>query len=378
MLPLQFDELLAAGAITPETAAAVDSLSTNVSKDLKSLEGLSLDVIIQKLINGMVDFAFHLAIAILVFYVGKFIISKIYKIIDTIFIRRQLDRSLSSFILSMVRIVLYFILIVTVVGILGIETSSFLALFASAGVAIGLALSGTLQNFAGGVLILLLKPYKVGDYIDAQGYSGTVKEIQMFHTMITTFDNRAILIPNGALSTSSINNASREQYRRVQWEVGISYGDDVDNARSVILDLLLADDRIIKMYLEDDMEKQEEQEEQEEMIEKDRLDKEYSARGFWYKLFHRRSKVSKALDTWREKRKEKLDQLKPRTNCAPAVFVNSLGDSSVNLVVRAWVRSENYWPVFFHFNEAFYNTLPQHGINFPFPQMDVHVTGQQA
>lgn len=350
----------------------------SVSKEVSQLSTLSVDELLNKIVSVMVQFAINLAIALIVFYVGKFIIKRIHRFVSAVMLRRGVDTSLRTFVLSFIRIVLYFILIVTVIGILGVETSSFLAIFASAGVAIGMALSGTLQNFAGGVLILLLKPYKVGDYIDAQGYSGTVKEIQMFHTMITTFDNRAILIPNGALSTSSINNASREQYRRVQWEVGISYGDDVDKARGVILDLLLADDRIIKMYLEDDMEKQEEQEEQEEMIEKDRLDKEYSARGFWYKLFHRRSKVSKALDTWREKRKEKLEQLKPRTNCAPAVFVNSLGDSSVNLVVRAWVRSEYYWPVFFHFNEAFYNTLPQHGINFPFPQMDVHVTGQQA
>ena len=119
--------------------------------------------------------------------------------------------------------VLYFILIITIIGILGIETSSFIAIFASAGVAIGMALSGTLQNFAGGVLILLLKPYKVGDFIEVQGYSGKVKSIQLFNTVINTVDNKAIIVPNGALSTSSINNYSLEQYRCVVWSVGLSY-----------------------------------------------------------------------------------------------------------------------------------------------------------
>ena len=136
--------------------------------------------------------------------------------------------------------------IITIIGILGIETSSFLALFASAGVAIGMALSGTLQNFAGGVLILLLKPYKIGDYIEAQGYAGTVREIQIFHTIITTYDNKSIIIPNGGLSTSSINNWSTQDYRRVEWEIAISYGDSVDAARKAILDMFATDPRILK------------------------------------------------------------------------------------------------------------------------------------
>ena len=146
--------------------------------------------------------------------------------------------------MSLVNIVLYFILIVTVIGILGIETTSFLAIFASAGVAVGMALSGTLQNFAGGVLILLLKPYKIGDYIEVQGYAGTVREIQIFHTIITTYDNKSISIPNGGLSTGSVNNWSREAYRRVTWTVSISYGDNVDDARKAILDMFAADERI--------------------------------------------------------------------------------------------------------------------------------------
>ena len=151
----------------PETADKVSSLA----KDIEQIKSLSFGDLINRMAEGMVNFAINLTIAIIVFYVGRFVIHKIYKLCETIFTRRRIDRSLTTFVLSLVNIVLYFILIVTVVGILGIETTSFLAIFASAGVAIGMALSGTLQNFAGGVLILLLKPYKIGDYIEAQGYA---------------------------------------------------------------------------------------------------------------------------------------------------------------------------------------------------------------
>ena len=133
----------------------------------KALQGLSFDEAITKIANGLVSFGFKLLIAVFVFYVGRFIIRKLYKVIHNIMVSRHVDPSLTSFVLSLFKMVLYFILIITVIGILGLQTSSFLALFASAGVAVGMALSGTLQNFAGGVLILLLKPYKVGDYIEA-------------------------------------------------------------------------------------------------------------------------------------------------------------------------------------------------------------------
>ena len=167
---------------------------------------VSFDDLINKLASTVVEFAIHLAVAIFVFYVGKLIIRKLYGLTANILYRRNVDRSLSTFVLSLVKMVLYFILVVTVIGILGINTTSFVAIFASAGVAIGMALSGTLQNFAGGVLILLLKPYKVGDYIEAQGYAGVVREVQIFSTIISTPDNKSIIIPNGPLSTGSINN----------------------------------------------------------------------------------------------------------------------------------------------------------------------------
>ena len=236
----------------PDIPAALPDSVPTVGQEMSMLRSLPFDELMSKLVTSMVTFAINLAIAIVIFYVGRLIINRLYNFVSGIFVKRRLDRSLATFVLSMVRIVLYFILIVIVIGTLGVETSSFIAIFASAGVAIGMALSGTLQNFAGGVLILLLKPYKIGDFIEAKGFAGTVQEIQIFHTIITTGDNKAIIIPNGGLSTGSINNASREDYRRVEWTVGISYGDSVQVAREKILEILRSDSRIVKQFIADD------------------------------------------------------------------------------------------------------------------------------
>ena len=200
----------------------------------KGLEGLSFDELIQKMVNGLISFGLKVAIAVLVFYVGRYIIRKLYKMVYNVMTHRHIDQSLTTFVLSLIRMVLYFILVISIIGILGLETSSFLAIFASAGVAIGMALSGTLQNFAGGVLILLLKPYKVGDFIEVNGFTGTVKSIQLFNTVINTVDNKAIILPNGALSTGSINNYSLESYRRVDWTVCLAYGTDLDKAKEYL------------------------------------------------------------------------------------------------------------------------------------------------
>lgn len=288
----------------------------DAAQDLKALKSLSFDELINRMVSGLIEFAIHLAIAIVVFYAGKFIIKRLFTITATILHRRNVEQSLTTFVLSFIKILLYFILIITVIGILGINTSSFLAVFASVGVAIGMALSGTLQNFAGGVLILLLKPYRIGDYIEAQGFAGTVTEIQIFHTIICTPDNKSIIIPNGGLSTGSINNYSIQPYRRVDWTVGISYGESVDRARTLLLDLLRKDPRIL----------------------------------------------------WEEK--TGMPSVK-----APVVVVAELADSSVNLSVRAWVASADYWAVYFDHNEEFYNAITAApGLSFPFPQLDVHMT----
>lgn len=293
------------------------------------------------------------------------------------FIRRRIDRSLATFVLSLIRIVLYFILVVTVVGILGIETSSFLALFASAGVAVGLALSGTLQNFAGGVLILLLKPYKIGDYIEAQGYSGIVKEIQIFSTIINTPDNKQIIIPNGGLSTSSINNYSKEEYRRVDWSVSIAYGDDVDVAKAAILDMLRSDDRIVVKYVEDDRKMRADRKELEETSDNDDAEPEAAVepveKKSWIKrVFNSRKKVTVISDRIDAEHAKTLEML-PKADRSPFVALGVLNSSSIDITVRAWTRSEFYWGVFYEMNERFYKELPEKGLHFPFPQMDVHL-----
>lgn len=326
---------------------------------LSAFEGLSIDAAISQMADGLVDFAFKLAIAILVFFVCKFIISRLNKVVQNIMIRRKVDASLATFILSFMKILLYFILIITVIGILGIETSSFIALFASAGVAIGMALSGTLQNFAGGVLILLLKPYKVGDFIEAQGYSGTVKEIQIFNTIINTPDNKAIIIPNGGLSTGSINNYSLEEYRRVDWTVSLAYNTDFEKAKQLILEMLLSDHRTVKEYIEDDK-----KERAEKNIEANHSDD----KGKHEILNKHKKHLAKAFAS-----STKVIEL-PKISRKPFVSVDSLADSSIKLTVKAWTHSSSYWDLYFDMNERFYKELPLAGFNFPFPQLDLHIT----
>ena len=378
MTHLQLESILTSPEAQQLKAQAKEATDSIASTDtaFKALESVSLNDLISKIANGLVDFALHLALAVLVFYVGKFIINKIYKLTATIFIKRKLDRSLMSFVLSLIRIVLYFILIVTVVGILGIETSSFLALFASAGVAVGLALSGTLQNFAGGVLILLLKPYKIGDYIEAQGYAGTVTEIQIFSTIISTPDNKQIIIPNGGLSTGSINNYSKQDYRRVDWSNSIAYGDDVNVAKKAILDILASDDRVVKEYIEDDREMRRQNElntaEQDNDSEDD-SEETPERKSMWSKIFHTRKKVVGKIDMTIDKRMEKTLAMIPKVKREPFVALGTLNSSSIDMTVRVWTRSDYYWGLYFDMNERFYNELPKHGLNFPFPQMDVHL-----
>lgn len=357
--------------IPADAAQTPQNTNIDIKEGFEQLKNFSFNDFITDLSERLVHFVIDVAIAVIVFYIGKFIIKRLYRLVATIMIRRNVDNSLTTFVLSFVKIVLYFILIITVIGILGIETSSFLALFASAGVAIGMALSGTLQNFAGGVLILLLKPYKVGDYIEAQGYAGTVREIQIFHTLITTYDNKAIIIPNGGLSTSSINNWSREDYRRVAWDVAISYGDSVEVARDAILDMFNDDHRIIRESSEEitqspdsELEEVENREEKVETVHRP---------GFFRRLFLPRKKVQEAIDRWQDSQNQNIKALKPRVTKDPAVVVNQLADSCVQLQVRAWVESANYWAVFYDYNERIYRELPDHGIHFPFPQMDVHL-----
>jgi small conductance mechanosensitive channel len=374
-IPVATPDTTAANKIKEATnvvTAQVDSLASQLHPDsiaamtpakiVDKFKYLDVGSLVTSLSSQIISLGLRILAAILIFYIGKFIINKIYSVARAIMVRKGFERSLISFLLSFIKITLLFLLIITVIGVLGIETSSFIAIFASAGVAIGMALSGTLQNFAGGVLILLLKPYKVGDYIEFGELKGTVREIQIFNTVINTYNNDRIVIPNGGLATGSLKNFSAEPYHRVEWRVGISYGDDVDMARKVALDILTADDRIV--HTDADVKETEQPEETHEQPQQEEKE------AWWKRLFHWHRK---RVEQWNETQEAHLAALIPKPNYTPTVNVESLDDSQVTLIVRAWTEIPNYWNVLYDVNEQIYKQFPQHGIRFPFPQMDVHL-----
>lgn len=373
MLLNQIMALITAPTANKEVA---DSISAEIKHTESVLSSLSFDEIVQRLVDGAVDLGVRILIAVVVFYIGKLIINKIHTIIKAIMLKHNFDKSLTTFVLSVVKITLLFVLIVSIIGILGIETSSFIAIFASAGVAIGMALSGTLQNFAGGVLILFIKPYKIGDYIEFGSYQGTVKEIQIFNTILNTPDNKSIIIPNGGLSTGTINNYSKEEYRRVSWDISISYGDDVDVARKVALEILEADSRVVKKYREDDKEMRQAAKElapdNEEKEEKQ--DEKNEKKSFFQRIFGRKPKLKDEVEKWKEEQAEKIKAKVPKVDCTPTVSLSALADSSIVVTIRAWTRSEFYWGVLYDVNEKIYKEFPKNGLSFPYPQMDIHVT----
>ncbi len=258
------------------------------------------------IIDFVMNYGPKLIGAILALIIGLWIVKALTRGFERIMVKSKLDDSLRPFLKSLVNTLLKAMLIISIMSMLGIEMTSFIAILGAAGLAVGMALSGTLQNFAGGVMILIFKPFKVGDFIEAQGYTGVVKEIQIFVTILTTPNNITIIIPNGGLSNGSLTNYSTRSTRRVDWTVGVAYGESVDKVRKVIRALLDADERIL-----DDPES--------------------------------------------------------------FVKVGELADSSVNFTVRAWVKAEDYWDVYFDMNEKIYTTFEQEGISIPFPQMDVHV-----
>lgn len=301
--------LFAQTAISEEEILAADSIAAEkVTQTIDMLKGMTVEDAFSFILKSLTDFAWDIFIAILIFLVGRWIIRYIDKILNKVFVRKEVEISLAGFIRSFVKGALYVVLIITLVKKVGVDTSSFVALLASAGVAIGMALSGTFQNFAGGILIMLLRPFKVGDYILTQGFEGTVKEIRLFNTLMSTTDNKQITIPNSNIINNVINNSSAETRRRIDLNVTISYGDDYDVARAALLDIVNADSR----------------------IEQD-----------------------------------------PNP---PYIALSSLGDSAVNVLVRVWVPSTEYWSVYHSLNEKIYKQLPEKGIHFPFPQLDVRIT----
>ena len=211
--------LLQATQAADSVQVAADELMKEAIANADGLDKLSL--ITQQLIDFGIRAGERILIAVIVFIVGRFLISMLNKFVGRLMDKRKVDISIKTFVKSLVNITLTVLLIISVVGALGVETTSFAALLASAGVAVGMALSGNLQNFAGGLIVLLFKPYKVGDWIESQGVSGTVKEIQIFHTILTTADNKVIYVPNGAMSSGVVTNYSNQVTRRVEWIVGV-------------------------------------------------------------------------------------------------------------------------------------------------------------
>lgn len=198
----------------------------------------------EKLMEWVVAYGGKLLLAVVTLIVGLWLISRLTKLLRKVFELKSFEQTLQTFLLQLIAVVLKILLFISVITMVGVQMTSFIALLGAAGIAFGMALSGTLQNFAGGVMLLIFKPFKVGDYIEAQGYSGTVKEILIFNTVLNTPDNKTIIIPNGGLSTGSMINYSTEPRRRVDWTFGISYTDSIDKAREIILEIIQADKRV--------------------------------------------------------------------------------------------------------------------------------------
>ncbi|MFR9620430.1 MAG: mechanosensitive ion channel domain-containing protein [Rikenellaceae bacterium] len=290
-----------------ETTTDVTSMATEM---VDFLGGMSTTQLIQWITEITISIGSKLLLALLIYLVGAWVIGRIVGVMQSVFNKRSVDVSLGSFLISLVRIVLMIILVFTIVGVLGINTSSFLALFASAGLAVGMALSGTLQNFAGGVLILFLRPFQVGDFIEAQGFSGTVKEISLFSTILNTLDNKTIIIPNGSLSNNSVNNYSKESTRCVSWVFGVAYGTDISKATDILNELLDNNEFVLQ-------------------------------------------------------------------DNARVIELTALSSSSVDIVVKAWCQSANYWALYHSMNRRVYDTFNAKGVEFPFSQLDVNIKGNK-
>lgn len=268
-------------------------------------KGVDVEQLLSKLFDWGIEVGKDLLGAIIIYIVGRFIIKQVGRLLARILEKRKLEISVQTFLRSLVSILLNLILAFAIVSRLGVETTSFAALLASAGVAIGMALSGNLSNFAGGLIILVFKPFKVGDYIEGQNSNGTVREIQIFHTILTTVDNKVIYVPNGALSSNAITNYSKQETRRAEWVFGVEYGEDFEKVKAVLQRIIDADPRILK-------------------------------------------------------------------DPAPMIALGALSASSVDIKVRAWAKTADYWDVYFDMNKIVYDTFNKEGIGFPFPQLTVH------
>ncbi len=275
-------------------------------KEVVNLSGKA-DAIVHWLSTVGVDYVMKFIGAMIVLVIGLWLINITTKRVFNVMEKSNIDAALRSFVKSILIVTLKLVLIVSVLSMIGIEMTTFIAMLTASSLAVALAFRGSLSNLAGGVMILFFRPFKLGDFITAQGHSGTVKEIQIFNTYITTTDNKTVIIPNGHLSNGVLVNNSTQNTRRVDWVFGIAYGDDYDTAKAMIMRFLKADERVLN------------------------------------------------------------------TPAEPFIALKELADSSVNIVVRAWVKSSDYSGVSFGLNENYYKNAGKNKINMPFPQLDVHL-----
>jgi len=265
------------------------------------------DALMKWITTDGVDYGMKVIGALIVLIIGLWVIKIITKRVYILMEKSNVDAALQSFIKSILTVTLKIVLIISVLGMIGIQMTTFIAMLTAASLAVALAFRSSLSNLAGGVMILFFKPFKIGNFITAQGHSGTVKEIQIFDTYLTTTDNKTVIIPNGKLSDGVLVNNSTQDTRRVDWVFGIAYGDDYDTAKDMILGFLKADTRVLSDPAE------------------------------------------------------------------PFIALQELADSSVNIVVRAWVKASDYSGVSFGLNENYYKNAGKNNINMPFPQMDIHL-----
>lgn len=284
-----------------EIAAVADKIANTPTSELFA-----------ELLDKVVSFGIKVLVAVALYFIGGWLIRRIKKMLQKIFEKHDfLDQAIESFIMSIAGIALWIILIIAIIGTLGIETTSFAALLAGGGMAIGLALNGTVQNFAGGIMILIFRPFKAGDFIEMQGFTGTVTEVTITSTKLTTTDNRVIIIPNGAISNGTINNYSHMPMRRLDITVDVEYGTSSEKTCELLQTLIKQDDRILT------------------------------------------AETSGKAD--------------------PFVALSSLKDSSIQFVVRVWVKSEDYWNVNYDLLKKIYEELPKNGVQFPYPKLDINI-----
>jgi len=270
------------------------------------MESIDIEKIIAKVWEMLTVYGLKIIAAIVVFIIGRWIAKLLKNFTQKVMTKKGVDTTIVSFLVNLIYIALLTFVVLAALGQLGIQTTSFIAVIGAAGLAIGLALQGSLANFAAGFLMIIFRPFKVGDVIEAAGVLGVVEEIQVFTTQLKTPDNKTIIIPNAKLTSDNITNFSTKATRRVDLVCGIGYGDDIDKAKKVLTDIVAQDERILK-------------------------------------------------------------------DPAPTIAVVELADSSVNFVVRPWVKTADYWNVYFDTTENIKKRFDAEGVNIPFPQRDVHV-----